>query len=107
MNILGLRIKDGRKSKGLSQNELGDLLGIRNTQISNYEKGTSVPPSDTLSMLADIFGCTTDYLLGRTNDKSVFVTEVNIDGNIIRVTSTRKLSEKEILKLIPALTKEE
>ena len=105
MSTLGNRIKKLRKEKGVSQSELGRLLGIKNTQISNYEKGVSVPPSDTLSMMADIFNCTTDYLLCRTDNISAYVTELNINGNNIKITSTKPLTENDAIEFLKYLIK--
>lgn len=95
MNTLGNRIKEERKKKNLSQRELGELIGVNDTQISNYEKGISIPPSDRLGMMADIFGCTTDYLLCRTEHSHGYVTEINIGGNNIKITSKHPVTEQE------------
>ena len=95
MNKLEIRIKEERNKKGLSQSELGETLGIKNTQICNYEKGIRIPPADILLKMADLFGCTTDYLLGRTDNNNGYVTEINIDGNNIKITSTKPITEKE------------
>lgn len=95
MNTLGDRIKDERKKKKLSQAKLGEILGVNDRQISNYEKNISNPPSNTLSAMADIFNCTTDYLLCRTDNSLAYVTEINIDGNNIKITSEKPITEKE------------
>ncbi|MEN6325836.1 MAG: helix-turn-helix transcriptional regulator [Syntrophomonas sp.] len=58
-----------RKNKGLSQYELSEQLGLSRGQISNYELGTRQPDYDTLLRIAEYFNVTTDYLLGRTNNK--------------------------------------
>lgn len=63
--LIGKRIKELRISKGLSQQELGDLLGVTKVSICGYENGTRTPGLDVFCALADIFETTTDYLLGR------------------------------------------
>lgn len=60
------RFKTLRQSKGLSQYRLADELGISRARISNYELGEREPNFSTLCMIADYFGVTTDYLLGRS-----------------------------------------
>lgn len=63
--FIGQRLKALRKGKGLSQQALGDALGITKVSICGYENGTRIPSLETFVMLADYFGVTTDYFLGR------------------------------------------
>ena len=63
--LVGKRIKDMRLEKGMSQQELGDLIGGTKVSICGYENGTRTPSLETFGILADIFETTTDYLLGR------------------------------------------
>ena len=63
--LIGKRIKDMRLEKGLSQQELGDLLGVTKVSVCGYENGTRTPSLETFNLLADVFNTTTDYLLGR------------------------------------------
>jgi len=62
------RLKKRRKEKDLSQEELGKFLSLDKSTISLYESGKRHPGYDTLFKIADILDCTTDYLLGRTDD---------------------------------------
>ena len=55
MNHFGLQLKKLRKAKGLNQDELAQILGVRKTTISNYETGYSHPSSTTLMQIADFF----------------------------------------------------
>ena len=73
--LVGKRIKDMRLEKGMSQQELGDLIGVTKVSICGYENGTRTPSLETFCILADIFETTTDYLLGRE------VSVVNEEGN--------------------------
>lgn len=52
-----------RKSKGMSQEELAEKVGVTRQAVSKWEMGSSVPELDTLVALARCFGVTTDYLL--------------------------------------------
>lgn len=63
--LLPERLKRLREAKGLSQYELAKALGYTRGQIGNYEQGTRRPDPETLQRLADFFGCSVDYLLGR------------------------------------------
>ena len=63
--LIGKRIKDMRLEKGMSQQELGDMIGVTKVSICGYENGTRTPSLETFCILADIFETTTDFLLGR------------------------------------------
>lgn len=63
--IIGERIKLARKVKHLSQQELGDLLGVTKVSICGYEKGVRIPTMENFVQLLDILELTPDYLLGR------------------------------------------
>ena len=63
--VIGERIKKERKRKGLSQQQLGDLLGISKVSICRYEKGTRTPTMETFLDLIRILDVTPDYILGR------------------------------------------
>lgn len=59
------RLKPLRNSKGLTQKEMAALLGCTDRHYQKIEYGEVNLPSTTLIFLADYFGVTTDYLLGR------------------------------------------
>lgn len=63
--MTGERIKKLRKEKGLTQQELGQMLGVQKSAIAKYENGR-VPnlKRETISKLAEIFNVTPNYLLG-------------------------------------------
>ena len=56
-----------RRERGLGQKEMAAYLSLSTGTISNYENGVHSPDLNTLCRLADYFGVTTDYLLGRTD----------------------------------------
>ena len=64
-------LKDLRTEKGLSQDEFAKELGISKGAVSYYETGQRVPDIVVLSAIADYFEVSTDFLLGRTETKSV------------------------------------
>lgn len=53
-----------RREKGLSQKELGDLLGVSNKAISKWENGESMPKTETMLKLAGLLGIDGNELLG-------------------------------------------
>ena len=58
-------LKQLRKERGIGQKELATALNYSIGTVSNYENGVHSPNLATLSALADYYGVTTDYLLGR------------------------------------------
>lgn len=61
------RLRNLRNEKDLTQQDLADFLGITRPAYTAYESGRRQPDNETLSKLADFFGVSVDYLLGRTN----------------------------------------
>ncbi len=62
--MFGENIKQLRKDKELSQDELGKIFNISGPAVSKWETGQTEPDNKTLKMIANFFGVTTDYLLG-------------------------------------------
>lgn len=63
--LIGRRIKELRKNKGLSQEKLGKMINVTKVSISCYENETRSPDLETFELLVDALDTTTDYLLGR------------------------------------------
>lgn len=63
--IIGERIKEARKKKNLSQQQLGDMLGVSKVSICGYENGVRIPTIENFVQLLDILDLSADYLLGR------------------------------------------
>ena len=55
------------REKGITQKELAKIIDVSQNTIKNWEN--NLPNGDTLLKIADYFGVTTDYLLGRSYDK--------------------------------------
>lgn len=67
------RIKLLREKKELTQAGLAKLLGITRSSVNAWELGISVPSTQYLVELADIFKVSTDYLLGIGSSASISV----------------------------------
>ena len=61
------RLRRLRTERMLTQKELGEELGLSESIVCLYEKGEREPSFSILCRLADFFGVTTDYLLGRSD----------------------------------------
>lgn len=88
---LATRLKELRSSHGLSQKSLGEHIGLSMQAINNIERGYRTTTSEKLTLLADYFGVSIDYLVGRTDDP----------GSAVASHSSEALSpdDKELLEL--------
>ena len=73
---LGKRIVEHRKRIGLTQDQLAEQLGITAQAVSKWENDLSCPDITTLPKLAEIFGITTDELLGKAPKAKAYAAEV-------------------------------
>ena len=64
------RIKMLRKEKGITQVELAEAMGLSKGTIAMWEVGKREATFDTLCKLAEFFGKSIDYILGRSDDNS-------------------------------------
>lgn len=62
--IKGDRLKALRKAKGLSQSELGEMIGVKKSVVCLYEKEKRNPSIEAIIDMVEIFNVTADYLLG-------------------------------------------
>ena len=58
------RIRQLRRQKNMTQQEVGQALGVGNTAVSMYENGRRSLDDKTIRNLCALFGCSADYLLG-------------------------------------------
>lgn len=65
MNIVSQLLKQERTRKGLTQKDVEQLTHINYKTLSGYENNVSEPNLETLKVLTDLYGVTTDYILGR------------------------------------------
>lgn len=72
------RIKELRIEQELSQSNMAENLGISRFVLANYEREINQPAPDMLIKIADFFGVSIDYLLGREDDFGM-VNVVSID----------------------------
>ena len=66
------RLKDLREDRDLKQAALAECLQIHQTTYSDYELGKLNIPINVLHKLADYYGTSIDYLLGRTGEKKPY-----------------------------------
>ena len=67
--MLSSRLKHLRKMNNFTQEEIAKRLGMARTTYSGYESGARDPDPETLKKIADYYGVSVDYLLGRDDSR--------------------------------------
>lgn len=86
----GKKLKELRKNKGLTQAQLGELIGVTKSVVSFYELQERSPSPDVLIKLSQVFHVSTDYLLGLSAKETVDVTGLEDED----VTLIRNMAER-------------
>ena len=63
MQRIGSFLSQLRKEKGLTQERLGEQLGVSNKTVSRWETGTYLPPVEQLQLLSELYGITINEIL--------------------------------------------
>lgn len=71
MEIFAERIRELRIERGLTQEEVGEIIGVKRYSVYSYEKGRACPEMRSLVALAEYFDVSMDYLAGRTDKREV------------------------------------
>ena len=77
---LANRLAELRKKKGLSQEELADMLHVSRQAVSKWERGEASPDTDNLIELAKIYGISLDELVGLSSSSSTKEKENEQEG---------------------------
>lgn len=83
------KLKELRKSKGATQDDLALAINVSRQSVGNYENYSVYPDLDTLVLIADFFNVSTDYLLGRTEQK--------YNNNLLNDNSNKLLQKINLL----------
>ena len=67
------RFREARLQAGLTTVQLAQKMGLTQAAVSQWESGKKVPGIETISRLADLYGVTVDYLLGRNTGSGYMV----------------------------------
>ncbi|MGI6746474.1 MAG: helix-turn-helix domain-containing protein [Acutalibacteraceae bacterium] len=94
MNSFGERLRDLRKARGLTQRDLGEMLGKSDSAVRMWELGRNEPDMTTLKSLSSILGCSLEYLmylepsrdstLKAPNDVPIFRTDSDFSAEPLR-----------------------
>ena len=87
------RIAELREGRQWTQEELSQSIGITRASLSHYEKNRRKPDFEILTKLADVFGVSIDYLIGRTTHS-----EVVMDDDVRHFVDELELSDDKLLE---------
>lgn len=94
------RIRALREARGYTQQEIADAVNVSRISYVRYESGERDPSSKVIKNLADYYGVSVDYLLGRTDVPYVYpVRDVASDDGQAVVYSTQPKSPEEQAEL--------
>ena len=88
---IGIFLKQLRKENGMTQEQLGDKVGVSNKTVSRWENGNYMPPVECLSILSDIYNISINEILA---------------GERVSDEAFTKIAEKNIVSTLDALEKE-
>ncbi len=109
----GARLKEERKKKGLTQTQLGELIGVGKSAICFYENETRNPTIEALIELMHVFGVSADYLLGSdylvkskemnefvelTREEIIFITEIKKNKMVYEILMENPKRGAELVK---------
>lgn len=96
--MIGKRLKELRIGSGLSQSAFGDVVGVAQQSVYQWEKDKNDPDLATLLRIADYFNVSADYLLGRTEGPTGNIVYSETKEGIPIISKTvdgKPLSEKD------------
>ncbi|SCI82369.1 HTH-type transcriptional regulator immR [uncultured Clostridium sp.] len=82
-------LREERLNLGLNQVEFAKIFNVTKQTVSNWENGNRNPDSATLSKLADYFGVTVDYLLGRTDERTINKEKAKLNPSVKTIAAHR------------------
>ena len=103
---IGVFLKQLRNENGMTQEQLGEKLGVSNKTISRWETGNYMPPIDCLNMLSDIYNISINEILGgerASGDEFTKIAEENITVTLKGLEKNYQ-TFKKIMMCILALT---
>lgn len=102
MNYLNENIRFLRRKKGLTQQELAEILDVKRASIGSYEEGRSEPKLETITKICNFFKTTIDEIINKNLSKVLKNDFINNDGEKLRVlTITVNPENDELITLVP------
>ncbi len=104
--IFANRLKSERESKGWTQEQFAEILGVSNGTVSGYERNYREPDFDTLIKIARQLNVSIDYLLGNSDIRNPLIEHIeSLDVSISRDLSLHKNSDQLITRITELITR--
>lgn len=109
--MLNETLKILRNKSGKTQLDVSKIIGVERSTYALYESGMRTPDYTTLGLLADLYNCTIDYLVGRVDEPNLVHYKLpDVDGmkiavDIVQDALNEGLSPEDIKKVV-ALAKD-
>lgn len=103
---LGKRIQELRKKAGLSQEALGEALGVSRQAVSKWESDGGVPELDTLIAMSRLFGVTLGELLGIETPPAAPVREADVESSAREAEAEQGVSPEQLEEILRRYTEE-
>ena len=104
---IGSFLKELRKEKGMTQEQLGDKVGVSNKTVSRWETGNYMPPVECLNILSDIYDISINEILAgerATGDNFTEIAEKNITSTLVEIEKEGKRFENRMLCILAITT---
>ena len=104
---IGMFLKQWRNERGMTQEQLGEKLGVSNKTISRWETGNYMPPVDCLNMLSDIYHISINEILGgerASGDEFTKIAEQNITATLKELEKDFQTFEKKMVCILAVTT---
>ena len=104
---IGMFLKELRKENGLTQEQLGEKIGVSNKTISRWETGNYMPPVDCLKMLSDIYHISINEILAGERahgDEFTKISEKNITVTLKELEKDCQMFEKKMICILAVTT---
>lgn len=92
-------LRELRTEKKKTQGEMSEILGLKRNAYQCYESGVSEPTCKSLRILADFYGVSTDYILGRTS-----IREMNTQDKWLPTPEEVEAVEQKIIDIYTQLS---
>lgn len=104
---IGIFLKELRNENGMTQEQLGEKIGVSNKTISRWETGSYMPPVDCLNMLSDIYHISINEILGgerASRDEFTKIAEQNITATLKELEKDFQIFEKKMMCILAVTT---
>ena len=104
---IGMFLKQLRNENGMTQEQLGEKLGVSNKTVSRWETGNYMPPVEYLKILSDIYRISINEILGgerASGDEFAKIAEQNVTATLKALEKDFQTFEKKMLCILSLTT---